>query len=99
MHLQKAVAVEDTLNYDEPPAWYYPARQSLGALLLEAGRASEAEPVFRKDLERHRNNGWSLFGLWQSLTAQGKADAAKEVKSRFDKTWSEADIALTQARY
>ena len=97
-HLQQAVMAEDKLNYDEPPAWYYPARQSLGAVLLDAGRASDAEPVFRKDLERHRNNGWSLFGLWQSLTAQGK-DEAQAVKSRFDKTWAEADITLTQARF
>ena len=98
-HLQQAVAVEDGLNYDEPPAWYYPARQSLGAVLLDAGRAGDAEPVFRKDLERHQNNGWSLFGLWQSLKAQGKTDAANEVKSRFDKTWAQADITLTQARF
>ena len=97
-HLQQAVSAEDKLNYDEPPAWYYPARQSLGAVLLDAGRAGDAEPVFRKDLERHRNNGWSLFGLWQSLTAQGK-DEAQAVKSRFDKTWAEADITLTQARF
>jgi tetratricopeptide (TPR) repeat protein len=97
-HLQQAVAAEEKLNYDEPPAWYYPARQSLGAVLLDAGRAGEAEPVFRKDLERHRNNGWSLFGLWQSLSAQGK-DEAQAVKSRFDKTWTEADITLTQARF
>ena len=68
-HLQQAVSAEDKLNYDEPPAWYYPARQSLGAVLLDAGRAGDAEPVFRKDLERHRNNGWSLFGLWQTLPA------------------------------
>jgi tetratricopeptide (TPR) repeat protein len=98
-HLQQAVMAEDKLNYDEPPAWYYPARQSLGAVLLDAGRAAEAEPVFRKDLERHRNNGWSLFGLWQSLTAQGKTDEAQAVKSRFDETWAEADITLTQARF
>ena len=98
-HLQQAVAVEDGLNYDEPPAWYYPARQSLGAVLLDAGRAAEAEMMFQKDLQRHQNNGWSLFGLWQSLKAQGKTDAAKEVKSRFDKTWAQADITLTQARF
>ena len=98
-HLQQAVSAEDKLNYDEPPAWYYPARQSLGAVLLDAGRAGDAEPVFRKDLERHRNNGWSLFGLWQSLTAQGKTGEAQEVKIRFDKTWAEADITLTQARF
>ena len=99
IHLQQAVAAEDKLNYDEPPAWYYPARQSLGAVLLDAGRANDAEPVFRKDLERHRNNGWSLFGLRQSLTAQGKTDEAQAVNSRFEKTWAEADITLKQARY
>jgi tetratricopeptide (TPR) repeat protein len=98
-HLQQAVAAEDKLNYDEPPAWYYPARQSLGAVLLGAGRAGEAEPIFRRDLERHRNNGWSLFGLWQSLTAQGKTGEAQEVKTRFNKTWAEADITLSQARF
>ncbi len=98
-HLQQAVTIEDKLNYDEPPAWYYPARQSLGAMLLDAGRAAEAEAMFRKDLKRHRDNGWSLFGLWQSLTAQGKTEEAQGVKSRFDKTWSEADITLTQARF
>lgn len=98
-HLQQAVAVEDGLNYDEPPAWYYPARQSLGAVLLDAGRAAEAEAMFQKDLQRHQNNGWSLFGLWQSLNAQGKTNAANEVKSRFNKTWAEADITLTQARF
>ena len=98
-HLQQAVTAEDKLNYDEPPAWYYPARQSLGAVLLDAGRAAEAETMFRKDLQRHRNNGWSLFGLWQSLTAQGKTDEAQTVKSRFDKTWAQADITLTQARF
>jgi tetratricopeptide (TPR) repeat protein len=98
-NLQQAVAVEDSLSYDEPPAWYYPARQSLGAVLLGGNRAVEAEQIFRKDLERHRNNGWSLFGLWQSLTALGKTDEAQEVKSRFDKTWAGADITLTQARF
>lgn len=98
-HLQQAVATEDTLSYDEPPAWYYPARQSLGTVLLDAGRATEAEAMFQKDLQRHHNNGWSLFGLWQSLKAQGKTDAAQEVKSRFDKTWAQADISLTQARF
>ncbi len=97
--LKKSVALEDSLNYDEPPAWYYPARQSLGAMLLDAGCAAEAEAMFQKDLQRHQNNGWSLFGLWQSLNAQGKTDAAQEVKSRFDKTWAQADITLTQARF
>ena len=98
-HLQQAVTEEDKLSYDEPPAWYYPVRQSLGAVLLDAGRTAEAEAMFRKDLERHRNNGWSLFGLWKSLTVQGKTDEAQAVKSRFDKTWSEADIILTRARF
>ena len=68
-------------------------------MLIDTGRMAEAEAIFRKDLERHRNNGWSLFGLWQSLTAQGKSKEAQEVKTRFDQTWSEADITITQARF
>jgi len=98
-HLMDAVSAEDQLRYDEPPAWYYPARQNLGAILLDAGLAKEAEQVFRKDLERHRNNGWSLFGLWQSLEAQGKNAEAEEAQSRFQQTWKHADITLKQARF
>lgn len=98
-HLQEAVRTQDALPYSEPPPWYYPARQSLGAVLLAAGRPVEAEVVYREDLERNPENGWSLFGLSQALRAR-KADAdAAEVDSRFRKAWEHADVTLIASRF
>ena len=91
---KRAVAAEDTLNYDEPPDWYYPGRESLGAALYLSGRYEEAERVFREDLERTPRNGRSLFGLWQTLLAQKKADAAAMVERQFTAAWSRADVRL-----
>ena len=69
----KAVAAADKVPYDEPPVFFYPVRESLGAALLLAGNAAEAERVFRDDLVRHPRNARSLFGLHESLVKQGKA--------------------------
>jgi tetratricopeptide (TPR) repeat protein len=96
-HLRKAVELEDNLLYSEPPDWPIPPRHNLGAVLLTAGRAAEAEQVYREDLQRHRNNGWALYGLAKSLEAQGK-DAA-DVWVRFNKTWRRADVQLTASRF
>jgi hypothetical protein len=96
--LFEAVTLEDGIPYNEPPVWHQPPRQVLGALLLEAGRARQAEKVYLEDLERFRENGWSLFGLWQSLDAQGRTDEARAVRARFDKAWARADITLTSSR-
>jgi tetratricopeptide (TPR) repeat protein len=93
--LEKAVLLGDTLHYNEPPDWYFPPRHTLGALLLATGRAAEAEDVFRQDLAKNPENGWSLFGLSQALKAQGNAKDAATISSRFDKAWSGADIVLT----
>lgn len=92
-----AVEIEDRLRYDEPPTWGQPARHSLGAALLAAGRPAEAETVYRRDLERHRENGWSLFGLAQSLRAQGEEAEAAAVAERFDRAWKAADVALASS--
>ncbi|HKQ97468.1 MAG TPA: hypothetical protein VJV75_06315 [Candidatus Polarisedimenticolia bacterium] len=92
--LQRGVAAEDQLHYDEPPDWILPVRHALGAALLEAGRAVEAEKVYREDLRRLPDNGWSLFGLTRSLALQGKTREAKEVQARFDEVWSGADVTL-----
>ena len=81
-HWERAVALQDALVYDEPPAWYYPVRESLGAALLRAGRAADAEAVFREGIARIPRNGRMLFGLMESLRAQGKNDAAELVQSR-----------------
>jgi tetratricopeptide (TPR) repeat protein len=92
---RKAVAFEDVLAYDEPPAWYYPTRESLGGELLRNGRAAEAELVFREDLARNPNNGRSLFGLAEALKAQKKPAEAAEVQSKFEKAWARADVPAT----
>ncbi|MDH3649898.1 MAG: hypothetical protein OEQ53_09450, partial [Saprospiraceae bacterium] len=97
-HLSAAVKHEDALAYQEPAAWHAPARHFLGAVLIESGRMADAEAVYRKDLEKNRMNGWSLFGLHQSLLAQGKSAEAAKVKKQFVKAWARADVALTSSR-
>jgi tetratricopeptide (TPR) repeat protein len=98
-HLERAVRLEDGLIYTEPEEWHYPARQALGAVLLDAGRAREAETVYWDDLKRHADQGWSLFGLAQALRAQGKKEQAAAVQERFDKAWTRADVKLSASRY
>ena len=92
----RAVAAADKVPYDEPPVWFYPVRESLGAALLQSGRAADAERVFRDDLVRHPRNGRSLFGLHESLVSQGKTADAEWVKRAFDESWKDADTALTR---
>ncbi len=94
----KAVAAQDTLPYTEPPFWYYPTRQSLGKALLAAGKNSEAETVYRTDLEHYPLNGWSMYGLMQALNAQGKKDEAAKVNETFAKVWAMADVTLSSSR-
>jgi tetratricopeptide (TPR) repeat protein len=98
-HLAEAVRVQDAHWFTEPPPWYFPVRQSLGAALLQAGRAAEAEAVYREDLRRNPENGWSLLGLAQSLRAQGKSADAGAVDSRFRRAWARADVTLAASRF
>ena len=95
LELQKAVGLQDNLPYMEPPFWYFPVRQGLGAALVQAGRFAEAEKVYREDLKRHPENGWSLFGLLQCLRGQGKEGEARDVDKRFRDAWRSADVTLT----
>jgi tetratricopeptide (TPR) repeat protein len=97
--LRSAVAEQDSHWFTEPPPWYFPVRQSLGAVLLQAGRASDAERVYREDLRRNPGNGWSLFGLGQSLRAQGKTTEAAQADDSFHKAWAQADVRLTASRF
>ncbi len=92
---EEAVALQDALPYTEPPFWYYPTRQSLGAALLADGRAAEAQIVFEKELEQNPMNGWSLYGLTEALSAQGKIAAAEAARLRFDTVWQFADVTLS----
>jgi len=98
-HFRQALAIEDKGLYFEPPKWYYPIRQSLGAALLKAGRNAEAEQVYREDLKRFPENGWSLYGLAAALKAQGKAGEAAAVQKRFARAWTDADVKLTASRF
>jgi len=97
-HLEKAVDYEYSLQYDEPPTWFYPCRQNLGAVLIEAGKFEEAEKIYRENLADIPDNGWGLFGLYQTLLKQGKIDEAAEVEKRFKEAWKYADIQLTSSR-
>jgi tetratricopeptide (TPR) repeat protein len=92
--LRKAVEVEDALNYAEPSGWYIPVRESLGGILLLSGDYTEAEKVFRADLEKNPRSGRSLFGLMQSLKAQGKNYEAQLVQTEFEAAWKNADTQL-----
>lgn len=93
-HFQKAIALEDSLVYTEPPDWYSPTRNLLGEILLEANRPKEAEQAFRDDLKIYPDNGWSLHGLFESLEKQDKKVQAQTVQIQFEKAWQYADITL-----
>ena len=97
--LEAAVKIQDDLPYIEPPAWYFPTRDMLGAALLKAGQPVDAEAVYRADLKEYRNNGWALFGLIKSLEAQNKTTEAATVQKEFDVAWQYADVTLTASRF
>jgi tetratricopeptide (TPR) repeat protein len=96
--LRTAIAAEDALKYDEPPGWLIPIRHSLGATLMQNGRFAEAEQVYREDLKKLPDNGWSLYGLAESLSAQKKDPAeAKATRAQFKKMWAKADTKITSS--
>jgi tetratricopeptide (TPR) repeat protein len=98
-HLGRAVRLEDSLMYNEPPDWYYPVRHSLGAVLLEAGHPREAEAIYWEDLRKYRDNGYALFGLWQSLKDQDRPGEARQIELKFQQAWADADVSLSSSRY
>jgi tetratricopeptide (TPR) repeat protein len=99
LKLREAVQREDKLVYNEPPDWIQPVRHTLGAVLLRAGRAAEAEKVYREDLRAYPENGWSLMGLRDALTAQGKKAEAEAADARFRQQWAKADISPPSTCY
>jgi tetratricopeptide (TPR) repeat protein len=98
LHYGHAVEFQENLNYTEPPDWSQSARLYLGAALLSADRPVDAEEVYRKDLQWNQRNGWSTFGLYQSLEAQGKEQEAVIIKRQFDELWRNADVTLERSR-
>ena len=97
--LREGVQIEDSTPYDEPPAWHSPVRQTLGAVMLAAGKPAEAEATYREELRRNPGNGWSLLGLEQALRAQHKEAQAKETAQAFATAWKQADVKLTASRF
>ncbi|HWN57587.1 MAG TPA: hypothetical protein VNO74_05770, partial [Methylomirabilota bacterium] len=91
-NLRDAVAIQDSLAYEEPPAWYYPVRETLGMELLAAAKPADAEQVFRDDLKENPENGWSLNGLAICLRARNASDEIVTVEDRFKKAWAHADV-------
>jgi tetratricopeptide (TPR) repeat protein len=97
--LRQAVAAEDRLAADEPADWFFPPRDLLGAQLIEAGRAAEAESVYREDLRREPGSGWALYGLAQALQARGRPHAAAAVRRQFAQAWRRADVRLVASAF
>jgi tetratricopeptide (TPR) repeat protein len=96
--LREATAIEDRIPYDEPPGWHSPVRHALGAVLLDAGKAADAEAVYRAELERNPQNGWSLLGMAQSLRAQKRNGEAAKVEELYQQAWQYADVKLGSSR-
>lgn len=92
--LNQAVAFEDKLRYSEPPDWFVPVRHSLGAVLLRDNQAAAAEAVYREDLRRWPENGWSLYGLAKAVKAQGKTEDFRQIEERFNTVWKYADTKI-----
>lgn len=97
--LSRAVRIEDSLLYNEPPDWYFPTRHVLGALLLAGGYPAEAEVVYWQDLRKNPRNGYSLFGLAQAQAAQGNEPAAEQTQAQFARAWQAADVQLSSSRF
>lgn len=97
--LREAIKLEDALPYSEPPLWPIPVRHYLGVVLQKAGRAQEAETVYRADLIKNPHNGWAEYGLMQSLRAQRKDREANEVEKQWKRAWEHADVNLVASRF
>ena len=91
---KRAIFIEDNLNYDEPPDWFFSVRHHLGAALLQAEKNGEAEKIYLEDLNTWKENGWALAGLHKALKKQGKLAEARRIKMRFNKAWKYADFKL-----
>jgi tetratricopeptide (TPR) repeat protein len=96
--LRQSAAREDSLPYTEPPPWSLPVRHYLGALLLDQKKYADAAKVYEEDLQRYPNNGWSLYGLAESLRTTNP-DEAKKTEANFTTTWQQADVELTSSRF
>jgi tetratricopeptide (TPR) repeat protein len=95
--LTAAIGIEDALNYNEPPDWFFSIRHELGHVLLEEGSAEQAIKIYLEDLEHHQKNGWALNGLADAYEAIGDQNKSEEVRRQFEDAWSIADVDLTNS--
>lgn len=95
--LKEAVTIEDNLNYNEPPDWFFSVRHHLGAVLLKAGKYDEAEKVYKQDLKNWRRNGWALMGLYNTLSLQNRKKEAEKIHTGFVESWKHADLKITSS--
>ncbi len=95
--LTEAVVLEDNLNYNEPPDWFFSVRHHLGAVLIKNGKYKAAEKVYRQDLKTWRKNGWALMGLYKALTLQNKYHEAVKINAAFNEAWKYADFNITSS--
>lgn len=87
-HYRQAIAIEGRIPYTEPPYWYYPVNQSLGAALFLAGKPAEASEAFRAALAQSPRNGWALYGLARSEDALGRKAEAEAARQAFVRAWA-----------
>ena len=92
--LEEAIPLEDKARYSEPPTYLQPIRHTLGAVYFRAGDYANAERVYKEDLKKWPNNGWSLYGLAHSLKQQGKTSQADEAFAAYEASWKNADKPL-----
>ena len=97
--MERAVRLEESLLYSEPPDWYFPTRHALGWALLQAKLPAEAAVIYWQDLKESPANGFALKGLAQSLSASGDTAGAKAMEARYAQAWLAADKQLTSSRY
>ena len=91
---QEAILIEDQLNYNEPPDWFFSVRHDLGAVQLKAGYYEDAIKTYTKDLEKLPKNGWALKGLVIAHTKLNDTFNTKKAEERFNEAWATADVAL-----
>jgi len=96
--LKEAVTIEDQLNYDEPPDWFFSVRHIVGAELMQAGKNEEAIKVYLDDLDRFPKNGWALSGLKQAYLDAGQATMASEIDIQLKDAWAYADVKLSGSK-
>ena len=96
--LREATAMEDALNYNEPPDWFFSVRHNLGAVLIQAGKYQDAIRVYEEDLQKLPENGWALIGLMNAYEKLGEKNKYIEMKNRFEDAWKYADIKIASSR-